>query len=262
VAQTYKTDPFGAPTDVDGTSSQPFGYAGEQTDVETGLVNLRARMYDPQLGRFIQRDRFGGRVSRPDSLNRYAYGLNNPLSQTDPSGFDADDANAGVGEYSAESAPEADVTVTIDSVSYDDGDTTEAVVDSVESPSTGEGDWGEDGVFAQVSGPLVNICRCGYGHPGAINITAKGRAHVVDRHTVGGSQNAGKSHFSPGENIDSLIQQSQAIPAVRQTGGNFERVVDAGRPIGIDRVTGQPTSIYTVITNAQDDLITAFPGVP
>jgi hypothetical protein len=49
---------------------------------------------------------------------------------------------------------------------------------------------------------------------------------------------------------------------VQQAGGNFQRVVEAGRIIGIDRATGQPTSIYTVITNAADDLITTFPGVP
>jgi hypothetical protein len=49
---------------------------------------------------------------------------------------------------------------------------------------------------------------------------------------------------------------------VLQRGGNFERVVDAGRTIGVDRASGQPTSIYTIITNAADELVTMFPGRP
>lgn len=59
-----------------------------------------------------------------------------------------------------------------------------------------------------------------------------------------------------------LINAADAVRPVAQRGGNFERVVDAGRTIGIDRATGQPTSIYTVITNSADQLVTAFPGLP
>ncbi|MBN9685005.1 MULTISPECIES: RHS repeat domain-containing protein [unclassified Corallococcus] len=57
----------------------PFGYKGEYQDVESGLVYLRARYYDPQLMRFISRD------SAP-LLNRYQYALGNPVMLTDPSG--------------------------------------------------------------------------------------------------------------------------------------------------------------------------------
>ncbi|MBK7986250.1 MAG: hypothetical protein IPK11_04885 [Ignavibacteria bacterium] len=48
----------------------------------------------------------------------------------------------------------------------------------------------------------------------------------------------------------------------RQINGNFSRVVNAGRNIGIDRATGNLTSIYTIITNGQGNLITALPGIP
>lgn len=47
-----------------------------------------------------------------------------------------------------------------------------------------------------------------------------------------------------------------------QVGHNFERAVNAGRNIGLDRATGQPTSVYTVITNPADELVTMFPGRP
>jgi RHS repeat-associated protein len=53
---------------------------------EFGLINMNARMYDPQLGRFLSPDPF---VQAPDfsqSFNRYSYCLNNPLKYTDPDG--------------------------------------------------------------------------------------------------------------------------------------------------------------------------------
>jgi RHS repeat-associated protein len=77
-------DPYGAPR-PGGTASSGIGFAGEYRD-GTGLVNLRARSYDPVLGRFIGRDTFGGVAAAPQSANRYAYALANPLRYTDPSG--------------------------------------------------------------------------------------------------------------------------------------------------------------------------------
>jgi hypothetical protein len=48
---------------------------------------LRARYYDPSLGRFINVDPWTGRFRNPASLNRYAYVLDNPLRFTDCSGL-------------------------------------------------------------------------------------------------------------------------------------------------------------------------------
>jgi hypothetical protein len=50
VVQTYETDEFGVQRVTQGTSTQPFGNTGEQTDPENGLSYLRARMYDPNSG--------------------------------------------------------------------------------------------------------------------------------------------------------------------------------------------------------------------
>lgn len=58
------------------------------------------------------------------------------------------------------------------------------------------------------------------------------------------------------------MRGANGVGRVQQAGGNFERVIDAGRNIGMDRATGQPTSVYTVITNAADEPITTFPGRP
>jgi RHS repeat-associated protein len=86
LVQTQATDEFGVPTATLGSSGQPFGYTGEQRDA-TGLVYLRARMYDPATGRFVQRDVFAGALGSPLSLHRYAYVENNPVNATDPSGL-------------------------------------------------------------------------------------------------------------------------------------------------------------------------------
>jgi hypothetical protein len=44
------------------------------------------RDYPATLGRWMTPDALGGDVSNPQSLNRYAYALNNPTTNTDPTG--------------------------------------------------------------------------------------------------------------------------------------------------------------------------------
>src|SRR5207302_1112330 len=44
-------------------------------------------VYDPEIGRFLSADPFIQDLSNSQSLNRYTYVLNNPLSMTDPTGF-------------------------------------------------------------------------------------------------------------------------------------------------------------------------------
>jgi RHS repeat-associated protein len=92
VTDIKRTDAFGVPVVQQGTSTQPFGFAGEQRDPETSLMYLSARMYDPTLGRFVQRDALLGSRIRPNSLHRFTYGLNNPVRYVDPSGLDSDDS--------------------------------------------------------------------------------------------------------------------------------------------------------------------------
>lgn len=44
------------------------------------------RYYSASLGRFTQQDSFSGVLGETTSLNRYSYGHNNPIINTDPSG--------------------------------------------------------------------------------------------------------------------------------------------------------------------------------
>ncbi|MEO0826904.1 MAG: RHS repeat-associated core domain-containing protein, partial [Cyanobacteria bacterium J06642_9] len=79
-------DAFGRELRQEGTETE-FQFAGEQRDNFVGLDYLRARYYDPDLGRFISRDPFSGFLDRPISLHKYQYADNNPVNNTDPSGL-------------------------------------------------------------------------------------------------------------------------------------------------------------------------------
>jgi RHS repeat-associated protein len=79
-------EPFGKPYATSGPKPDPHKYTMEKHDDPTGLVYLRARQYDPEVGRFVSADPVLGSLSRPQTQNRYAYVANNPLNYVDPSG--------------------------------------------------------------------------------------------------------------------------------------------------------------------------------
>ncbi|MBN2257394.1 MAG: RHS repeat-associated core domain-containing protein [Anaerolineaceae bacterium] len=62
-----------------------FKYTG-QRQAEAGLYFYNARWYDPEVGRFIQADTIIPEPGVPLAWDRYAYGYNNPVKYTDPSG--------------------------------------------------------------------------------------------------------------------------------------------------------------------------------
>src|SRR5712692_9314011 len=62
------------------------GFTGHEMDDEQGLINMKAREYDPVLGRFITPDTLIPGATNQQAFNRYSYVHNNPLSFTDPSG--------------------------------------------------------------------------------------------------------------------------------------------------------------------------------
>ena len=84
VVTRYGYDAFGNPSDTNGLQdSNPFRYCGEYNDFETGFLYLRARYYDPGIGRFISEDPVGA------GLNWYVYCENDPVNRIDPEGLDA-----------------------------------------------------------------------------------------------------------------------------------------------------------------------------
>ena len=63
-----------------------FGYNGEYYDAATGMLNLRARQYEPAQARFSQRDSLKGSAASPRSLNAYLYCQNDAINYFDASG--------------------------------------------------------------------------------------------------------------------------------------------------------------------------------
>ena len=116
VTQSYDYDAFGVEQDPDPLDTNHFRYCGEYLDAETGRYYLRARYYDPLIGRFTQRDTHWNTANmiygdnpqkineREDKLglktysyapqimaimqagNLYVYGINNPVVFTDDTG--------------------------------------------------------------------------------------------------------------------------------------------------------------------------------
>ena len=67
-----------------------YRFTGKERDSETGLDYFGARYYGSTMGRFTSPDpkNRSAHVSNPQSWNRYAYTLNNPLKFIDPDGKD------------------------------------------------------------------------------------------------------------------------------------------------------------------------------
>lgn len=86
VVNTYEYTPWGEIKSENETVDNPIKYAGEYYDDELDMIYLRARYYDPSIGRFTSLDVEEGEMSEPLDMNRYVYCRNNPIKYVDPSG--------------------------------------------------------------------------------------------------------------------------------------------------------------------------------
>jgi RHS repeat-associated protein len=79
--------PFGRVRQNVGSITQTdLGFTGQRDMPLMGLMDYKARMYDPLLMRFIQPDTIIPNPADPQGWNRYAYVQNSPLVFTDPTG--------------------------------------------------------------------------------------------------------------------------------------------------------------------------------
>ena len=77
----YEYDAFGNTISCKEQVENRFRYQGEQYDPITRQYYLRARYYNPVIGRFTQEDTYYG-----DGLNLYEYCRNNTITYKDPTG--------------------------------------------------------------------------------------------------------------------------------------------------------------------------------
>ena len=87
VTDSYAYDAWGNITGHTGTTSQPYQFVGQlgyYTHYQIpsfGLIELGVRFYDPEVGRFTQRD-----AIHTDTVSEYLYVKNMPTVGMDPSG--------------------------------------------------------------------------------------------------------------------------------------------------------------------------------
>ncbi|WP_197723918.1 hypothetical protein [Methylomusa anaerophila] len=92
-----------------------------------------------------------------------------------------------------------------------------------------------------------------------------GWEHVLSRH-FNTSVNASQFTVAP-EELQGILQSEQVIgtPILRivlsDQGPRFLREVTLDKIIGIDKFSNLPTSVMTVLTDLQGNLVTATPGV-
>jgi len=81
--------PFGDHLSCAGADVSPMHFTGKEHDSESNLEYFGARHDSGTLGRFMSPDPLlnSGQPSNPQTWNRYAYTLNNPLTIVDPTGL-------------------------------------------------------------------------------------------------------------------------------------------------------------------------------
>jgi RHS repeat-associated protein len=90
ISDRYSYDAYGVALNFTfGTLAPPrtaMLYSGERFDSDLQQYYLRARYYNPTVGRFGVQDQQDGTPNDPLSLHKYAYCQNNPVNGVDPSG--------------------------------------------------------------------------------------------------------------------------------------------------------------------------------
>ncbi|MEP3892293.1 MAG: RHS repeat-associated core domain-containing protein [Hellea sp.] len=88
VTFTERFTPFGETLINPAANDNQSGFTGHIKDADVGLNYMQARYYDPNVGRFLSIDPVTFMdLPEPGMFNRYAYTLNDPMNNTDPTGM-------------------------------------------------------------------------------------------------------------------------------------------------------------------------------
>ncbi|MGB7606759.1 MAG: RHS repeat-associated core domain-containing protein, partial [Lutisporaceae bacterium] len=101
--EQYRYDAFGGLFTGITAPYNTNGFAGKRYDAKANLIDMNARWYGAQNGRFTTADPYTGDILTPYTQNRYAYVGNNPINRWDPLGYWED------GDSGLSSAAQADI---------------------------------------------------------------------------------------------------------------------------------------------------------
>lgn len=104
MAREYST--FGATQSISGEPSSRYGFIGAPDEIGA-IIRLGRRHYDPVSRRMLQPDPIAPDLYNPQSLNRYTYAYNNPVSLADPLGLQAEGGEQGT--LTNKTGPDGDV---------------------------------------------------------------------------------------------------------------------------------------------------------
>jgi RHS repeat-associated protein len=286
LTQSIDYYPFGGKRIESGTDVSHREFIGENFDELSDLSYLNARYLDSSRGQFLSQDpvfwevgisREGlGVLTNPQLQNSYSYAANNPVTQRDPTGRQSE-----AQQSSIQQSIKAAISKKLDSINQAFQKLLVSIAEMSPAgsahvlmngshisgqPATGF-DYGIAGLdlFGGALGKAAKSAKyaddvAGFLNPG-IKIGEKELKHVIEKH---GSASIvpESSIFNEGEDISGLIKLSTQQPMSRQFNGNYERVFDLGRTIGFDAEIGGQTTMMTVITRPNGNLVTAFPGMP
>ena len=192
IENRYEYDAFGVLQNSMEEFHNRILYTGQQYDQTSGQYYLRARFYNPVLGRFVQED-----VYRGDGLNLYAYCKNNPVVYYDPSGYGEEKCDKVGGNDSKSGSTTADI-YSFGNKSAPRGarpqqDFNVENFDSIVGPETGPLPKGASNVLDVNSAPLsghYHMLPAGTQMPDGLDIIADGidvipnSPHGVGHHTI------------------------------------------------------------------------------
>lgn len=99
IVARYDYTPYGNAVASLGNPPNGPGYTGHVNDLETGLVYMQARYYDPAVGRFLSVDPVTPAAGNAFNFSRYAYANNNPIANVDPDGRQEEDGGEVAEEF-------------------------------------------------------------------------------------------------------------------------------------------------------------------
>ncbi|AIQ73013.1 RHS repeat-associated core domain-containing protein [Paenibacillus odorifer] len=207
----YSYDEWGNITSQTEGISNSFKYAGEVYDAETGLYYLRARYYDPSMGRFLNEDTYEGQIDNPLSQNIYTYVHNNPLIYTDPTGH-----------YTFKDDPSQPVVVQGYVVSTD-MHASDKLVEFLKTYETFSGQW----YYATKEEKERNIKTIGYGHviqPGEEKLLKGIKEEQALSLLKSDIQNKAENYINDWADRNGIVftqQQFDALVSWKFNGGDF-----------------------------------------